>query len=84
MLERWIHRTKIHAIHERDIESIIRDLGLYDKIAVGEVNCSICGKKIRMDNILSIYMEEEEIMLCCDSGECCEVILRKRDRIGNE
>lgn len=84
MLERWINRKKIPAIHERDIESIIRDLGLYDKIAMGEVNCSICGEKIRMDNILGIYMEEEEIILCCDKGQCCEVVLGKRDRIDNE
>ena len=48
------------------------------------MNCSICGEKIRMDNILGIYMEEEEIILCCDKGQCCEVVLGKRDRIDNE
>lgn len=78
MLERWLHREKIPAIHERNLESILRELGLYEKISTGEMHCSICGVPLTIDTIGCLYMQEDDIKICCNKSGCCEHVLKER------
>ena len=70
---------KIKAVHSDDLEQYLESLGLLSSIKEGRFLCSICGKIITLENILCIYPENQEVKFCCDSSECYEVILKKRD-----
>lgn len=77
MLERWLHREKIKAIHKKDLESILSHLGILDNISAGKVQCSKCGKVITIDNIQCILLENDEIKLCCNNLDCYKSIIFK-------
>ena len=75
MLEKWRNRIKIPAIHDHDLETILNDLGILDKVASGEILCSICGTPLTLDTIEGLYIEGTELKFCCQKIECCELVL---------
>lgn len=75
MLEKWRNRVKIPAIHDRDLETVLRDLGILEKVASGEISCSICGTPLTLDTIECIYMQGTELKLSCQQAECCKLVL---------
>jgi hypothetical protein len=77
MLERWINRQKIPAIHTMDMVDILKELGIYDRISRGEIKCPICGSMITIDSAQCIYMEENEVKICCNASKCCEKVIGK-------
>lgn len=84
MLERWLQREKVPAIHKRDLESVLRDLGLFDELLAGSLSCAMCGTPITLDTLLCLFMEENEIRLCCSNFECYQRVLSGKGGVGNE
>ena len=80
MLKRWLKREKIHAVYKRDLESILKDLGLLDKISAGSLFCTICGNPITLDTLQCLFLEENQIKFCCKNIECYRLVLSKRGR----
>lgn len=76
MIEKWRNRLKIPAVHDRDLESVLNDLGVLDKVSSGELLCSVCGAPLTLDTIECLYMQGTELKFCCQKVECCEVVLR--------
>jgi len=61
----------IKAVHDTDLEKVLRKLGLYDKIARGELRCSICGQKLSIESLGGMYRDEKrDLKLVCDRITC--------------
>ena len=60
----------IKAIHDEDLERVLRRLGLYEKLIRGELRCAICGRPLSPKNIGGLYKENGEIKLVCNRIEC--------------
>lgn len=80
MFERWLQRDKVHAIHEKDMEKVIRELGLSENILSGELLCSECGKQINIESIQCIYMQDEDLKICCNGTDCYKSLMDRRKR----
>ena len=78
MLERWLQREKIHAIHKRDLESVLREFGLLDELLAGSLSCDICGTSIALENLQCLFMEENQVRLCCTNIECYQHVLSEK------
>ena len=78
MFERWHKRDIVHAIHEKDIEKVITELGLLERITSCELLCSECGEPININNIECLYLQNDEIKVCCDNIKCFKAILERR------
>jgi hypothetical protein len=70
MMKRWSQKDQISAIHRRDMELILRDLGVLDQITAGEVRCSECSQIITVDSIQCLFMEEGQLRVCCKNVAC--------------
>ena len=70
MLERWLHREKVRAIHRRDLEAILRELGVLEDIWSKKTHCVKCGKVVSLDDIHCILMEDSIIKFCCNDIAC--------------
>lgn len=79
MLKRWLQRERVHAIHKRDLKSVLRDIGLLDDLQGGSLSCAVCAKPITLDTLQCLFMEEDQVKLCCDNGKCYQKILSKRE-----
>jgi len=84
MQKRWLKRENVHAIHKRDLETILKDLRLYEKILSESVSCSICGSPINLGNLQCLFMEENQIKFCCTNLKCYNTILLKKKSLNDK
>ena len=78
MLERWLQREKVHAIHKRDLISVLEGLDLLEELTAGSLSCNICGASIDLDTLQCLFMEDNQIRLCCTNIECYQHVLSER------
>ncbi len=60
----------VKAIHDSDLERVLRKLGLYEKLVRGELRCAICGRVLTLENLGGLYKENGKIKLVCNRIEC--------------
>ncbi len=63
-------RTKLKAIHEDDLLSMLDNLGITEKIQKGEYRCEYCNKIISLDNLWCIRKKDNRIQLICSNYDC--------------
>ncbi len=73
----------VKAIHDSDLEKVLKKLGLYERLIRGELKCAICGRPLTLENLGGLYRENGEVKLVCNRIECLvEAAERiKRNRI---
>lgn len=82
MFERWLQREVIHAIYRRDLERILKDIGLLDRLLAGKSHCAICGTRITLDTLQCLFMEGNQIRLCCTNIKCYHKLLLEKGTCG--
>lgn len=60
----------IHAVHDRDLENLLRSLNLLDDLRAGKIKCNECQCEVSEDNLGFIYPYEGKIRVCCDKPGC--------------
>ena len=61
----------IKAIHDSDLVQVLRKLDLYDRLIKEELECSICGRPLTLDNLGGVYRDSKgEVKLVCNRIEC--------------
>jgi hypothetical protein len=78
MSRQWRDRQKIHAVHKRDTEEILRDLGLLERLQDGQERCCICGRTIAVDQVQCLLEREGTLLLCCTQMSCYEQVLSEQ------
>ena len=67
----------IKPISDVDLEKVLRRLGLYEKLARGELRCAVCGRPISLKNLGGLYKDNREVKLVCNRIECLAEAARK-------
>ena len=60
----------VKAIHDSDLEKVLKKLGLYERLVRGELKCAICGRPLTLENLGGLYRENGEVKLVCNRIEC--------------
>ena len=63
-------KKNIEAIHEHDLEELLKNLGFSEKFKQGNIKCKFCQNIIKKDNIGAIYVLKKEILFSCSKMEC--------------
>lgn len=74
MISRWTRQEKIHAIHARDIEAALRDLGLLQQLGDGSLKCAICGQPVTLGDIQCLFMQDDQVKVCCRKLDCFQQV----------
>jgi len=70
-----VQDNKMKAVHDKDLESLLKSLHVYEAVVNGKYKCLFCDKKITLDNIDSIVPYKESIQFTCDKSECHQKLL---------
>lgn len=70
-------KRKIHAVHERDLDEFLKNIGLFEALKNGRLTCDICGCQINRENLRCVYPVEGEMKICCSKLECYQKALTK-------
>jgi len=84
MLEKWRNRVKVPSIHDDNLRTVLDDLGILDEVISGEIPCSVCGAPLTLDTIECLYMQGNELKLCCQDIECCKLVLNSTKSVEAE
>ena len=64
-------KVTLRAVHDVDLEKVLRKLGIYESIIRGERKCSICGRPTTLDNLGGLYRDDDgTIKLVCNDIKC--------------
>lgn len=66
---------EIKAVHERNLEKVLEDLGLLAAVKEGRVACKFCRKKLTVENIQCLYPKDGDIVFCCNDIKCFQQAL---------
>lgn len=58
------------AVHDKDLESLLSSLGVYEDVIHQKYRCLFCDDIITLDNIDSIVPHEGSVKFTCDKPEC--------------
>ena len=69
----------INAILDKDMERLLKSLGVYDRIKNGEILCAVCGISITLDNLQVLIPNQKDNIIdyVCNNIDC---INRIKDR----
>jgi hypothetical protein len=77
-----IRKHVIHAVHDLDLDELLRNLGLLEPLKNGELRCNICGCQVNRKNLGCLYPNENDVRICCIKLSCLEkVMIQKREEI---
>lgn len=62
--------SRLQAVHDDDLITLLTSLGKYDKVCTGQSSCSFCKKTITLENLGAIVPINGEIAFSCDSLIC--------------
>ena len=60
----------IRAIYHKNAVDFFESVGLSEKLARGEICCSICGGIITLGNFRAVARKSGELLFCCDKESC--------------
>jgi hypothetical protein len=63
-------RHEIRAIHESNLEEMLKGLGILEDVREGRIKCKFCGKKITLKNLGCLYPKDNDISVCCNDSKC--------------
>lgn len=67
-------RTKLNTVYDSDLEQLLIKLNLYDKIKERKIKCKFTDEIITLENLHSIFPEENTIKVVCDSPNAIKLL----------
>ncbi len=67
-------RVEVKAIYDQDLEQVLANLGILDKLIAGELNCAVCGCQVDLDNLGTIFPDDDKVGVSCDNSRCIRAI----------
>lgn len=72
-----VREGKLKAVHDDDIEKLIRSLGCLGEIERGEMLCHYCNKVVTLGSIACIFPLNGEVAICCSDDGCSKLFLSR-------
>ena len=65
-----VKNNEMKAVHDDDLENLLRTLNVYDLVKDGKKKCLFCDEIITFDNIDSIVPYDGTVEFTCHNKEC--------------
>jgi len=70
-------RVEVKAVYDQDLQQVLANLGILDKLTAGELNCAVCGCQVDLDNLGTIFPDGDEVGVSCDNDRCVRTITNR-------
>lgn len=67
-------KSNLNAVYDENLEELLSKLNLLDKIKDGQIRCKFTKEIITLENLHSIFPEENTIKIVCDSPEAIKLL----------
>lgn len=63
-------RLRVKAVWDSDLEQLLQNLGVLDRLITGEFTCVVCGRSVDLENLGAIVLRGQEVMVACVEVSC--------------
>jgi len=70
-------RLEVKAVWDKDLEDLLKSLGIWEQLASKELLCDACRRKIDINNFGAVFNKQGEIGVCCDNEHCVRLVTKK-------
>jgi hypothetical protein len=74
-------KENIKAIHDSEIKEFFERLGIVEKLANGELKCSVCKSTITEQNFRAITKKSEDLLFSCNRESCYTDFLEQHSEV---
>jgi len=67
-------RSITKAVYDRDLKRLLESLGILDKVVEGVMICPVCGCRVNLDNLGTIFSDGNDIVVSCDDTKCVRAV----------
>lgn len=68
---RWqFSNTKLSLIDDNDLTAFLKDVGKWDDLLTGRLQCDRCGKPVTLDDLAGFIVDEGNYRFLCNSDTC--------------
>ena len=71
----------IKAVHDTDLKSLLKRLGMMEDMKNGKIKCSLCDCILKFDNFGGIYKENNQLKPFCQKIECYLEVLKRKNKV---
>ena len=70
-----MRENQIKAVHQRDLECLLRSLGVYNSVCGKTETCFFCHEIISEETISAVFPFEDSVCFCCENPVCCSALI---------
>lgn len=60
------------AVHDRDLEALLKGLGIESKLRAGRMLCAQCSRPVTYDTIGALFYESGTVRVLCSGSDCLD------------
>lgn len=75
-------RINIKAVWDSDLEALLRNFGILEKLLAEEVNCKVCRRMVNLENLGTIVKDDKSIAVTCDDATCITKVAQPPEHTG--
>jgi hypothetical protein len=75
--EKAMDKQTLKAVHDDDLEAVLRGLGIYGDFVRGKLRCAFCGDVITMENLHSLFPDSGAVKCTCSRPACVDALLSR-------
>lgn len=69
-MKKIIAKEILKAVHDYDLEQLLQNLDLLEKIRNNQLKCKFCKNVVTLENLHSIFPQSGNIQMVCDNPDC--------------
>jgi hypothetical protein len=70
--------SDVLAIHDKDLDRVLREIGLLERITGSGIPCEICHTSVTKENLGYIFLTAGKYEICCDNIVCYYEFIRRK------
>lgn len=71
---RLVKMGEMKAVHDKDLQNLLRSLGVYNDVLDGRATCEFCKGTINIENIEAVFPFNNEVSFCCNNYSCYKML----------
>ncbi len=75
MSEDHVEKETLRAVHDDDLEEVLRKLALHADFSHGRLKCAFCNDTINWDNLHSLFPDSGAVKCTCNRPPCVNQLL---------
>ena len=80
LVSRWLHRERVFAVSESQLDGFLDRTGLKPSIEDGSATCAYCGRPVGLESIEAFVVRDGRYRLACSKFDCLTLLSVEAER----